>query len=231
MRRKLTIVVILAATVLGCTRHRPEANKSPFPEEETRYTLAFVFDLGPKYRNRVLGSNPTALTYALEVKDSFFRDRSEATDRLVVAQVSSMEQAVLWDGKPRTFKKEFPNPTKDFRDHLAKHADTSGGPYLHTYDAVADTFDYLLKFRSGRGKTAVLVFSDMHDRSPDPAKARQHLVNSLAAYSKSGGHCAFYWLSSTSWKELEKIGEEAGLTWGYFIPDAVRDPVRPTFLD
>jgi hypothetical protein len=231
VKRTLIIFVMLAATLVGCTRHRPDGNKSPFQEEDTRYTLAFVFDLGPKYRSRVLGSNPTALQYALEVKDIYFRDRSDASDRLLVAQVSSLERAVLWDAKPRFFKKEFPNPTKDFKDYLAKHADMSAGPHLYAYDAVADTFDYLLKFRSARGKTAVLVFSEMQDRSPDPLKARKHLVNSLAAYARSGGHCAFYWLSWDTCKEMEAVGQEAGLTWGHFIPDAVRDPVRPTFLD
>ncbi len=231
MKRALTIIVLLAASVTGCTRHRPEANNSPFPEEENRYTLALVFDLSPKYRDRVLGTDPIALKYALEVKDIYFRDRSETTDRLLIARVSGQERAVLWDGKPRTFKKEFPNPTKDFRENLTKHADTSGAPYLPAYDAVADTFDYLLKFRSGKGKTAVLVFSDMQNRSSDPAKSRKHLVSSLAAYAKSGGHCAFYWLSWDTCNELEAVGKDAGLTFGNFIPDAVRDPVRPTFVD
>ena len=60
---------------------------------------------------------------------------------------------------------------------------------------------------------------------------RKHLVNSLGAYARSGGHCAFYWLSWESCNELEGIGKEAGLRFGSFIPDAVRDPVRPTFLD
>jgi hypothetical protein len=138
---------------------------------------------------------------------------------------------VLWDGKPRTFKKEFPNPSTDFRAYLAGHAGLSDGPYLNSYDAVADTFDYLLKFRSGKGKTAVLVFSDMENRAADKAKARQHLVKSLSAYAKSGGHCAFYWLSWDTCNELEGVAKDAGLKFGHFVPDAVRDPVRPSFLD
>ncbi len=231
MKRSLVVIALLTSAVSGCTRYRPDGKASPFQKEETPYTLAFIFDLGPKYRDRVLGPNPTALKYALEVKDIYFRDRAENADRLLIAQVASNDKAVLWDGKVRTFKKEFPNATKDFKEYLAGHAHVSDGQLLNAYDAVADTFDYLMKFRSGNGKTAVLVFSALEDKSSDPPKARQHLVNSLGAYARSGGHCAFYWLSLDRCRELEAIGKDAGLTFGSFVPDAVRDPVRPTFLD
>ena len=229
MIRTLFIVGVLAATAIGCTRVRSDSSSSPSPfqEEETRYTLAYVFDFGPRFRE--LSNGPTGLRYALDIKDIFFRDRSEPTDRLLLAQTSSIDRAVLWDGKPRTFKKEFANPEKDLRDFLNRHADASKGPNLHAYDSVADTFDYLLKFRSRKAKTAVLVFSEMKDNSPAPATSRKHLVDSLAAYSRAGGHCAFYWLSWETTKEMEAIGKEAGLTWSYFIPEAVRDPIRPTF--
>ena len=69
----------------------------------------------------------------------------------------------------------------------------------------------------------------MKNNSPDPAKSRKHLVDSLAAFSRAGGHCAFYWLSWETLKEMEAIGKDAGLTWSHFIPEAVRDPIRPTF--
>jgi hypothetical protein len=238
MKRLFLVAILLASAGLGCTplgctpRQRDAgANDSPFQEEDTGYTLAFIFDLGPKYRDRVMGKDPIALKYALDVKNTYFQDRSDSpTDRLLIAQVSSLETAVLWDGKPRTFKREFPSPEKDLKDYLSSRTGDSKGPYLYTYDSVADTFDYLLKFR-GKGKTAVLVFSEMTNKSPDPAKSRKHLVDSLAAYAKSGGHCAFYWLTWDTVRELEQIGKDAGLTFGTFVPDAVRDPVRPTFLD
>jgi len=231
MKYTTLILMLIAFIAVGCTRHRPKADQSPFQDEETQYTLAFVFDLGPKYRDRVIYGDTSALKYAMDVKDTYFRDRSEPTDRLLIAQIVGTERAVLWDGMPRTFKREFPNAAADLRDYLRRQFNKTSGPHLQTYDSVASTFDYLMKHRSRKGKTATLVFSEMKDQSPDPKKARKHLVDSLAAYHKGGGHCAFYWLSDETSKELDAIGDDAGLTFKNFIPDAVRDPVRPTFLD
>ena len=46
----------------------------------------------------------------------------------------------------------------------------TSSPNTNPYDAVADTFDYLLRFR--HGKTAVLVFANMENRSTDPQASR-----------------------------------------------------------
>jgi len=223
--KKALVVFGLLGLAAGCTPYDPQAKKALFAPEETPYTLAFVFD--PNCAGLYDGRSP--LKYAMEVKDTYFRDRSESSDRLVIAQVSKNNAGVLWDGKPRTFKREFPNAAEDLKAFLLRNGDSCKD--VSAYDAVADTFEYLLEHRAATGKTAVLVFSSLENRSADPAASRARLVESLSAFSNSNGHCAFYWLTKETSKELKAVGKEAGLKFVSFIPDPVRDPVRPTFLD
>lgn len=225
----VAMILAILAAMSGCTPYQPGANNSPFEEEDTGYTLAFVIDtVSAGYRDRIVGNHPTGTQYMMKVKDIYFQERSEPTDRLVFSRVGRAQHAVIWDGKPRTFRKEVGTSVNGFANFLAKQSGSGG--QVNGYDAVADTFDYLLKFRR-RGKTAVLVFAEMRNESADPAKSREHLVSSLREFSLKGGHCAFYWLTWETCKEMEQIGKDAGLGMSYFVPDAVRDPVIPSFLN
>ena len=99
MRKALLIFILLLP---ACTPYDPDGKlgngkgNSPFPQENTPYTLAFIID--PKCCDRLVGGDGSGLKYAMDVKDIFFRDRTEPNDRLIIALVSGKDSGVVWDG-------------------------------------------------------------------------------------------------------------------------------------
>jgi hypothetical protein len=207
----------------GCTAYKP--GNSLDADEECDYMLAEVFDVTEPTREYVLGNDGRAFAYAQDVKDAFFRERGEATDRILLSVIGGRRNEPLWEGKPKTYRKEFPTAEK-FRGFLERQSVKDSK--TNSYDGVAEAFDYIRKFHRGP-KSAVLVFSNMLNNSDDPGRSRRRLVESLRAYVKTGGYCCFYWVSWDTIKDLEAVFKDAGLDTRHIVPDARKDPVRKTF--
>src|SRR5438876_3144945 len=103
---------------------------------------------------------------------------------MILSQISAKQNALLWDGKPRSFARDFPTP-QAFREFLQKRSDPNGS---RVYSALADSIEYLLLQHENNPKlkSAVLVFSDMEDNGPE-ANSKERLIDALKAYGKKGG--------------------------------------------
>jgi hypothetical protein len=195
-------------------------------EEDAGYMLTFVFDLTGRNRERVLGKNGPAFTYAKTIKDHYFRDRGEAADRVVVSVVGGSRVAPVWDGRVKAWKKDFPTAER-FREYLAARCPAEE-PGANSYESVATAFDYVRKFHKGK-KAATLVFSEMENTARDKKAARDKLVASLRDYARTGGHSAYYWVGWDALPALEGVFTDAGLGVRYIAPDVQQDPVLFTF--
>lgn len=198
----VSLSVLLSACGGGKKAEEDEDNPMVFDDDRTEYVLATVFDLSGSYRQMLDKDDGKALMYFSRLKDQFFRDRLGADDRILLAQISRKEKAVLYDGSPRAFQSTFPS-VDAFRKFLLDRSDPHGS---RVYSSIADTIDAVVEYheKDRSTKSAVFVFSDMDENFPHPEESRARLLASMQKYAKKGGLLFIYWCDSDKvqmWKD------------------------------
>jgi hypothetical protein len=226
--KRLVLVLAVMTVPLLCIscQTRQENLESPFAEEDTEHVLACVLDLSLSYRDQLLGDDGRAYQQFTRIKDAYFRDRVGGGDRMILSQISAKEAALLWDGKPRSFVRDFPTP-QSFKLFLQKRSDPNGS---RVYGSMADSIEYLLMLHDNNPKlkSAVLVFSDMEDTFPQ-GQDKERLLDALKAYGKRRGVVGMYWVSPPLIPEWTRHLRDAGLKHYKIEPEFRADPALPTF--
>lgn len=184
---------ILAVTLFasGCTK-RTDIETSVFTDTETEQVVTVVLDLSGSFVDQ-MANNGKGYEFALRVIDRYFRDRIGTQAKLVIAQISGSERALLWEGTPMQLRKDFPT-AEAFRDFLLQKADPSAS---RVGEGIARAIDYIMAdscVANGKAKSGVFVLSDLVENSQDAAGADEHLDKALAAYGKSGGMIGVYFV-------------------------------------
>ena len=108
------VAVILCAT--GCEKRRESSHTTFAHDGNAEYVLGVVIDLSGSFSD-LMAEKGQAHAFLLQVIDAYFRDRIGSQDKLIIAQISGNERALLWEGKPLQLRRDFPTP-ESFRNML-----------------------------------------------------------------------------------------------------------------
>src|SRR5205823_25060 len=105
---RLTLVALLAAALVGCTPHNPN-DDSPVSlnREDADCLVVIAIDLSGSFLD-MMAKDGRAYAFTLRVADTYFRSSIGTKNRLVIAQLSATDRALLWDGTPAQLREEFP---------------------------------------------------------------------------------------------------------------------------
>ena len=223
MNPRLLLVIVLCALVLflAACSPPPPATDSPFQHEEAEYVLAFVIDVSPSLDDFALGKDGRAFRFFIRNKDAFFRDRAGSSDRILLAQISGKEKALLWDGTPRHFRREFPNASA-LKRYYEDHAHFGGS---RVFDSLTDTVKYLVGYHETRKvKSTLIVLSDMDDNFPNADHSKARLLAALKDYANKGGMVGFYWVDHRFAPEWKRHLSDAGFRHFRVESDIVAEP-------
>jgi hypothetical protein len=189
MKRYLAPFIALCPPLTGCecTPYEPPKNDSPFRQGLADYVMVVVLDLSGSYERLMLddGKAWKALTSMVR---KFYKERMGENDKLIIAQISAVPVAPLWEGSPKAFGKSF--PTGDaFRQFLKAKSNPNGS---RVHDSITDAIDYALPLVSGSGRAGLFIFSDMDDNLSKPG-SEERLVKAMGAFGQKNGAVGIYW--------------------------------------
>ena len=228
MMRCLLLTMCLAASVAGCQKRlaRPE---SAFGADDGEFVLTIAIDMSSSFQP-MMADDGRAWAFVCQVVDKYFRDRIGRNDKLILAQLSASDKAVLWRGTPLQLRQEFASGAA-FRDWLVSRADPNGS---FLYEGILQAAEYTLAdpiVASGRGKSAVFVLSDMADNSENSGKKRQQAVDALAEVGKNRGIVGLYFVDVRLCPTWQRLLRDAGLdaTQAHVEAEVVGQPLLPSF--
>lgn len=230
---KLQMIACIAAVsvglISGCGPRRDTTSGGATAtferEESTQRVVMIVMDLSGSFTDK-MAEDGEAYEFALHVIDRYFRRRDPMNDRIILAQISGMEQSLLWEGSPLELRRKFPNAGA-FRDFLLANADTSGSL---VHDAVANAISYLTlhpKYGGGDAKTATLILSDMEDTGSSDSE--QHLSKWLEAYGSANGAVGVYFCDQHRVEDWKDRLTRAGIDNFIVESEIVGKPQLPNF--
>lgn len=231
-RRSLitSVLCLLAVTVCvaGCEKRRDSMNPVAFNDDhDAEHVLSVVVDLSGSFED-LMAEQGKAHAFLLQVIDRYFRDRLGTNDRVIVAQISATERALLWEGTPVQLRREFPTP-EAFRDMLRAKANPMGS---RVNDAVSSTIEHVMTVpgvASGRTKSAIFVLSDMLENSPNPQESEQRLDSALATYGRRGGVFGIYYCDQLVLPAWRQRLADAGFREFHVESEIVGTPTLPSF--
>jgi hypothetical protein len=218
--------IFLIAFAAGCEKRR-ETVESTFGHNESDYVLTIVVDLSGSFINK-MAEGGKAYDFTLRVVDRYFRDRIGTNDRIVLAQISGAERALLWEGTPVDLRHEFPNAAA-FRSFLVEHA-TQSGSLVHAamtsalQHAMTDT-----RVAKGQAKSALFVLSDMMDNGPVSEESERILMQELSDYGRCGGVVGLYYVDHPLVAVWKRRLQNAGIKDFCVESEIVAKPALPNF--
>jgi hypothetical protein len=189
----LPVLLTVALVLGGCTKHDDKDNQQiALGREDAEYMVLIAVDMSGSFAD-LMTRDGKGYEFTMRVADRYFRNSIGSNNRLIIAQLSATDRALLWDGTPVQLRQDFPS-ANEFRQFLLKKSHPAGS---RIYDGIADAFDYVLSdpsVASGKTRTAVFVLSDFDDNFPNPEKSEKRVADSLKAFAKTNGVVGFYFL-------------------------------------
>lgn len=230
MASKSLLVFVVTAVVLlstGCLQPRDATTTPPpFRELEYDYVLAVVLDCSGSFDQYMTSDRPEAFRFFARLSENFFRQRMGSSDRILLAQLSTGDRPLLWDGEPGGLRRRFPTP-EAFASFLQAKSTKNGS---HVYAGVASTLDYLVKRPGITENTTILtvVLSDMLDNDPNAVESKAELEDALRRYHNRNGHIGFYWVDQVAFDDVDQLLDNAGYPPRVWM-GIVDDPEIPDF--
>ena len=189
----LIVVAIVLMTAAGCEKRR-EAAKT-LVADDTRYIMTILLDFSGSFEH-MMADGGKAYEFALAVLDKYFRDRIGSDDKLIIAQISGNDRALLWQGTPVQLRQEFSSP-QAFAEFLRAKANP-GGSLVH--EAIARTIEYVNSeptIANGKWQAALFVLSDMNSNG-DKSDSKERALAALTEFGKEhGGVVGMYYVDQT----------------------------------
>ena len=220
----------LALTLPGCAEPyvEPDGPVNPFQTTERDYVLAIAMDTSASFLGEMFGATGRAYRFTMSAIDRFFRDRMEENDHVLLAQLSSSSDALLWEGTPRSMSRRF-GSSDALKDFVLEHSD-GGGSYL--YAGIAQALSYLHNcpgVSDGKTPICVLVLSDMADNSPTRADDKARMTQALGMFKDVPGGIGFYFVNPGLLDEVRNCLIDAGLDPRFIESGILDDPPLPSF--
>lgn len=228
MRASCIASLLVLGIAFGCQKRieRPEYILKP---DESEYVLTILLDMSGSFSS-MMADDGKAYMFVCQVVDKYFRDRLGTHDRLILAQLSGTERALLWQGTPFDLRQDFQSASA-FRDFLMAKADPRSS---RIHNGIAQAVTYSLEdpvVAEGKGKAAVFVLSDMLDNSPDSELSKERAIKALTEFGQKGGVVGLYYLDTLMCAEWRQILRDAKMSPTHFRvePDIVGRPSLPNF--
>ena len=191
-----------------------------FEADDGQYVLTVAVDMSSSFEE---ARNEKAWEFLCQVVDRYFRDRIGRNDKLILAQLSENDRALLWKGTPLELRQKF-STAGEFRQWVESKSDPNGS---RLYDGIVQAVEYAESDR-GKGRSAVFILSDMIDSTE--GGARDRAVNALARIGKQGG-VGLYYVDVKQCKLWEKLLRDAGVPEENMVieADIVGHPTLPRF--
>jgi hypothetical protein len=220
-----TYFIITVLFLAGC-EPTGEARHGIIASEESRFKFALVIDMTGSFAE-FMADQGKAHQVLLEVVDRYFRDTIGSHDRIIIAQISAKQPALIWDGTPLELRQQF-DPQK-FAAFLRGHSDPNASP---VHEALAETLEYLMAdpaVATGKTKPIVLVLSDMQDTSPTTTELKERLLRDLRNFGKLDGTFAIYFCDQQLASRWKKGLADAGVKHLLVESGIVTTPSLPSF--
>lgn len=221
---KPLILILCLVCLFGCDKRKIVEDETFAPRDHTQVAM-IVLDLSGSFQH-LMAEEGKGYAFALNVIDSYFKAKNGSDDRLIIAQVSGNNRALLWEGKPMELRREFPSAAK-FRAFLEKRGDPNAS-FVH--EGVIHSLNYLLSepaVASGQAKPAVFVLSDMVDSGGKP-DTDQRMEAALAEFSKTSGVLGVYFCDQFLIADWRTRLQKAGIK-GVVESEIVGRPTLPNF--
>src|SRR5262245_32506304 len=122
---RLPAFLAAAILVCGCTKHTDQADQQiSLGREDADYLVVIAVDLSGSFAD-LMTRDGKGYEFTMRVADKYFRNSIGTTNRIVIAQLSGTERALLWDGTPVQLRQDFPTAA-NFRDFLLKKSNAGG---------------------------------------------------------------------------------------------------------
>ncbi len=228
MSSRVLFVACLMLPFTGCEKRIEQAG-GPFQADDGEYVLTIALDMSASF-GELMAEDGKAWSFVCQIIDRYFRDRLGNNDKLILAQLSGSDRALLWSGTPLQLRQEFASAT-EFRNWVMSKADPKAS---HVYEGIAQAVEYTLSdpvVAGGRGKAAVFILCDMIDNTPDNGPARERAVSALAHVAKQGGGLGLYFVDVRLCGEWNRLLRDAGVPEGNVCiqADIVGHPALPSF--
>jgi len=222
-------LALCSLPTVGCIE--ASAVKKPMPFETTQLDacLVIVVDMSGSFRDRWTND---AYDLFISLSDQYFDQAIGSDSRLVIAQLSAADRAVIFEGRPSELMKRFAGP-EELGEFLMASSDPSGS---QVYEATRRAIDYARSIDGVVDETRLMtaILSDMQDSEYDQSQriaAGRKLLDSLNAYREVGGGLALYYVASDEVPRWRRILDKAGFEPGQFVieNELTENPRLPEF--
>jgi hypothetical protein len=221
-------MLLLAPLVGGCSPH--VENDTPpvsLGREDADMLVVIGLDLSGSFADR-MAEDGKGYEFTMRVADNYFRNSIGTNNRIVIAQLSGNDRALLWDGTPVQLRQSFPT-AREFREFLRAKSVPAGS---RIHDGVSDALDYVLSdpgVASGKTRCALFIASDFDDNAPNSQQSEQKLAGMLKEFGKKNGVAGFYFLEQTRVPVWRKHLAQSGIKNWICESEIVAYPPLPTF--
>lgn len=218
-------VILFALSLVGCQKRAADP-ETVFQAEDSEYVLTIVLDLSSSFQE-LMAKDGKAWEFVCQIIDQYFRDRIGHNDKLILAQLSASDRALVWKGSPLELRQEFAS-AEEFHAWISSKADPNGS---RLYEGIIQAVEYMKSdpvIAGGRGKSAVFILSDMIDSGGDAG--REQAISALAEAGKTGG-VGLYYVDVKRCGMWEKLLLDAGIPASNLSvqADIVGHPTLPRF--
>jgi hypothetical protein len=212
---------------LGCQQRIKD--ETTFERDDGEYVMTIVLDMSSSF-SELMAEDGKGWAFVCQIIDKYFRERIGHHDKLILAQLSASDRALVWKGTPLELRNEF-HSAAEFRAWIEKKADPTGS---RLYGGIIQAVEYTLAdpvIASGKGKSAVFVLSDMIDNRGSDSTARDRAVSALAKIGKAGGSVGLYYVDVERCALWEQLLRDAGVPADNMVVEAdiVGHPMLPNF--
>lgn len=228
-RSTLTSLVALLLLASGCVVSAPKAKSIPLEVEPLEAVLVVGVDLSGSFANDF---SERAYPLLLNVMQKFFVAQMGSNCKVVLAQISAQEDAVLFEGTPRDLRRRFSDPDA-LSKFLLANSKPDGSP---VFESMKKMLHYVNQMADIDSETKVLsvVISDLNNSDEGQAawkKKGESMLAELKVYQKLGGALALFYVDREQVDLWKRIFAAAKFEPGMFMisNDLVEDPQLPTF--
>lgn len=216
---------VAVALPLGCAPAPQEefsAAKTLNPDEQ-RMVLVVGLDVSGSFRSFLFNGEGRAFKYTRNSLAKYFQANAGENARVVLVQLGEPgKAAIIFEGSPKTFRREFPD-AETFKKFVLGR---SGGGGSRLFLSMAESLEYVMDQYSEPGTRHLAMFmTDMIDTEGDP---NGRLVKALTKYHQRGGGVGLYWIDDAAVEEVKRIWAAAQVK-GFQIRRFVSDPPIPDF--
>src|SRR5438876_8721593 len=154
--RYFPVLITAALMLAGCTKHTDQDNQQVnLGREDAEYLVVIAVDMSGSFAD-LMTRDGKGYEFTMRVADRYFRNSIGSNNRLIIAQLSATDRALLWDGTPVQLRQDFPS-ANEFRQFLLKKSHPAGSRIC---DGLADAMACVLTDPSvAGGKTECAVFA------------------------------------------------------------------------